>query len=182
MESHLNSPKLDVAIGAAQAWLSFFQIDRQAIRETFIGAAQAAGEVLTRHFHQGVTVRTKQSENEDSYNLVSDADIEAERAIVELIRSAFPAHAILGEEEQKDDAGAEHLWVIDPLDGTNNFVHAIPHFAVSIAYHYLGMPQCGVVFNPIRDDWYMAVRHVECHARAVSSARSWHSPHGHGVA
>ena len=116
-------------------------------------AAKAAGEVLTRYFHEGVTVRTK-----ESYNLVSDADVEAEHAIVNVIRATFPAHAILGEEEQKDDVDAEHLWVIDPLDGTNNFVHAIPHFAVSIAYHHNGVPQCGVVYNPIREDWFTAMR------------------------
>lgn len=116
-------------------------------------AAGTAGEILTRHFHQGVTVRTK-----ESYNLVSDADIEAEQAIVRVIRERYPDHAILGEEEQKDDVGAEHLWVIDPLDGTNNFVHRIPHFAVSIAYHHRGAPQCGVVYNPIRDDLYISRR------------------------
>lgn len=48
------------------------------------------------------------------------------------------------------------LWVVDPLDGTTNFVHGIPHYAVSIAYYHRGVPQCGVVFNPSRDDWYEA--------------------------
>jgi len=116
-------------------------------------AARAAGEVLSKHFREEISVRTK-----ESYNLVSDADIEAEKAIVEVIRRAYPRHAILGEEEQKDSVDAEHLWVIDPLDGTNNFIHGIPHFAVSIAYHHQGHPQCGVVFNPVRKEWYTAVR------------------------
>lgn len=116
-------------------------------------AARTAGDLLANYFGSDFTVRTK-----ESYNLVSDADVDAEKAIVRVIQEAFPAHAILGEEEQKDDVGSEHFWVIDPLDGTNNFVHAIPHFAVSIAYHHLGVPQCGVVFNPIRNDWYIAAR------------------------
>jgi myo-inositol-1(or 4)-monophosphatase len=116
-------------------------------------AARAAGSILTRYFHEGVTMRSK-----DISNLVSDADIEAERAIVEVIRQTFPGHEILGEEEQRGDAGAEHLWIVDPLDGTNNFAHKIPHFAVSIAYYRAGQPQCGVVFNPIRDEWHTAVR------------------------
>ena len=118
-----------------------------------LAAARAAGDVLGRFFGMDYTVRTK-----ESYNLVSDADVQAERAIVEVIRQTYPDHAILGEEEQKGDAGADHLWVIDPLDGTNNFVHAIPHFAVSVAYYHQGVSQCGVVFNPIRNDWYTAVR------------------------
>lgn len=116
-------------------------------------AAQAGGDVLSRYFRQGVTVRTK-----ESYNLVSDADIQSEQAIVAVIRRAFPDHAVLGEEEHQGDAGAEHLWVIDPLDGTNNFVHHIGHFAVSIAYYHAGQPQCGVIFNPARGQWFTAVR------------------------
>ena len=116
-------------------------------------AASAAGDVLTEYFETDFAVRTK-----ESYNLVSDADIGAERAIVDVIRQSYPSHAILGEEEAKGDARAENLWVIDPLDGTNNFVHAIPHFAVSIAYYRAGKAQCGVVFNPVRGDWFTAAR------------------------
>lgn len=114
-------------------------------------AAAAAGKILQHYFHAGVEVQTK-----ESYNLFSVADVEAERAVVELIRQKFPGHAIIGEEEQKGDTTAEHLWIIDPLDGTNNFVHHIPHFAVSIGYYRGGVPQAGVVFNPIRDEWFTA--------------------------
>ncbi|CAN5668452.1 inositol monophosphatase family protein [soil metagenome] len=116
-------------------------------------AARAASAVLDRYFREGVTLRSK-----DVANLVSDADIEAERAIVEVLRKATPDHAILGEEENPGDVNAEHLWIIDPLDGTNNFVHKISHFAVSIAYFRAGQPQCGVVVNPEHDDWYTVAR------------------------
>lgn len=112
-------------------------------------AARVGGEILSRHFRQGVTIRSKATAN-----LVCDADTESERAIVEVIRNAFPDHAILAEEAHSDRADAEHLWVIDPLDGTNNFAHNIPHFAVSIAYCRRGETQCGVIYNPLRDDWY----------------------------
>jgi myo-inositol-1(or 4)-monophosphatase len=99
----------------------------------------------------------------ESYNLVSDADVQSEAAIAALIRSEFPDHAILGEETHEADASsaaetAEHLWIVDPLDGTNNFAHALPHFAVSVAYYRAGAPQCGVVLNPLRDDCFEAVR------------------------
>ncbi|MCA1685152.1 MAG: inositol monophosphatase [Planctomycetia bacterium] len=117
-------------------------------------AARAGGEVAARYFHDGVTMRSKSTSN-----LVSDADIDAERAIVGVIRQAFPDHEVLGEEEiPHGDAGAEHLWVIDPIDGTNNFAHSIPQFAVSVAYYRAGVAQCGVVLNPVRDDWHVAVR------------------------
>ena len=127
--------------------------DKPSEMEVATAAARAAGEVLSGFFGTDYTVRSK-----ESYNLVSDADVQAERAIVEVIRQTYPEHAILGEEEAKGDTTADDLWVIDPLDGTNNFVHAIPHFAVSIAYCHRGAAQCGVVFNPIRNDWYTAMR------------------------
>jgi myo-inositol-1(or 4)-monophosphatase len=116
-------------------------------------AARAAGSILTRHFRAGVAAR-----NKGVANLVSDADIEAERAIVEVIRRHFPGHEVLAEEAHAGDVGAEHLWVVDPLDGTANFAHAIPHVAVSIAYCRAGRPECGVIVNPITDDWYTTAR------------------------
>ncbi len=114
-------------------------------------AARAGGAVASRYFREGVAMRSK-----DVANLVSDADIEAEHAIAAVIRRAFPSHAILGEEAHQADAGAEHLWVVDPIDGTNNFAHQIPHFAVSVAYYHAGVAQCGVVYNPIREEWHTA--------------------------
>lgn len=116
-------------------------------------AAQVGGDVLSRYLHEGVEMREKKT-----CDLVSDADVESERAIVEVIRESFPDHAILGEETYKDDASAPKLWIIDPLDGTTNFAHNIPHFAVSIAYYEDGEPVCGVIHNPARGDWFHAVR------------------------
>ncbi len=106
-------------------------------------AARAAGEVLARYYREGVTMRSK-----DIANLVSDADLEAERAIVAVIRRAFPDHAVLGEEEHHAATDAPHLWVVDPLDGTNNFAHKIPHVAVSVAYVRDGRSECGVIYQP----------------------------------
>jgi myo-inositol-1(or 4)-monophosphatase len=116
-------------------------------------AARAGGLVAARYFREGVAMRTK-----DVANLVSDADVEAEHAIAAVIKKAFPSHAILGEEAYQGDVEAEHLWVVDPIDGTNNFAHKIPHFAVSVAYYQAGVAQCGVVFNPVRDEWHFAAR------------------------
>jgi myo-inositol-1(or 4)-monophosphatase len=117
-------------------------------------AARAGGAVAARYFREGVAMRSK-----DVANLVSDADVEAEHAIAAVIKKAFPSHVILGEEAHEGgDVTAEHLWIIDPIDGTNNFAHQIPHFAVSVAYYHAGVAQCGVIFNPIRDEWHSAAR------------------------
>ncbi len=116
-------------------------------------AAEAAGQIVARYFRDGVVMRIK-----ESVDLVSDADVEAEQAIVSHLSRAFPTHAVLAEEQHSQQQAAEHLWVVDPLDGTNNFAHKIPHFAVSIAYCHRGQPMVCVIYNPIREEWYTAVR------------------------
>lgn len=116
-------------------------------------AAREAGRLLQHYFHNGVEVRSKAPAD-----LVTTADLAAERRIAELLREQFPTHAILAEEEHAGDVHAEYLWVVDPLDGTTNFAHGLPHFAVSIACLHHGQPEVGVVWNPIRDDWYEAAR------------------------
>ncbi len=113
-------------------------------------AAQAGGAIVARYFRDGVEMRTKAVSD-----LVSDADIESENAIVAAIREAYPDHAILGEESHQADVTAAKLWIVDPLDGTTNFAHGIPHFAISIAYYEHGQPRCGVIYNPVREDWYV---------------------------
>lgn len=120
-------------------------------------AAAAGGAVLTKYF-RGELLEARQKNPEKTYDLVSRADVESEETIVRLIREAFPDHEILAEEAQRGAIDAEHLWVVDPLDGTTNFLHHIPHYAVSIAYYRSGQPICGVVYNPSRDDWYEAVQ------------------------
>jgi myo-inositol-1(or 4)-monophosphatase len=118
-----------------------------------LSAARTAGEILTSYYHNGFAIR-----NKGIADLVTDADIAAERSIVDSIRRVFPDHAILGEEESTADITSDELWVIDPLDGTTNFAHGIPHFAVSIAFLRDGRAECGVVWNPIREDLYVARR------------------------
>ncbi|MCA9133006.1 MAG: inositol monophosphatase, partial [Planctomycetales bacterium] len=121
-----------------------------------MAAALGGGQIILDYFQRGVQMRNK--ENEAAFNLVSDADVESEQTIAGIIQQHFPEHAILGEEEHSGSVDAEHLWIVDPLDGTNNFAHRIPHFAVSIAYYHRGQAECGVVVNPVRGDWYWAQR------------------------
>jgi myo-inositol-1(or 4)-monophosphatase len=138
--------------------LSVPQVDTTGSPELQVAlkAASAGAHVILDYYQRGVQMRSKASEAH--YNLVSDADLESEQAIAKTIRASFPSHAFLGEVELHGNVAAEHLWIVDPLDGTNNFAHRIPHFAVSIAYYRGGQAECGVVVNPVRGDWYWAVR------------------------
>ncbi len=117
-------------------------------------AALAGGQIVAEMFDRGVQMRSKSGEA--SYNLVSDADVESERAIVRVLSDRFPQHAIVAEEEHAGTEDAEFTWIVDPLDGTNNFAHRIPHFAVCVGGYRHGRPLCGVVVNPIRGDWFWA--------------------------
>ena len=128
-------------------------------------AAKVGGGVAVGYFRGGAA-DVKNAEGEGTYNLVTQADVEAERAVVEVIRRAFPGHAIFGEEGQGAEPGAkaeavlanEDLWIVDPIDGTSNFVHGIPHFGISVAYYHKGEAAVGVVGSPLHDDWYSAAR------------------------
>ncbi|WP_430461267.1 inositol monophosphatase family protein [Thalassolituus sp. LLYu03] len=89
--------------------------------------------------------------------LVTQADIAADTAIRQRIQEAFPAHSILSEELAPDaDTNAEHLWVIDPIDGTVNYAHQHPQVAVSIAYYERGEARLAVVFNPFLHETFSA--------------------------
>ncbi|TWT52204.1 Inositol-1-monophosphatase [Thalassoglobus neptunius] len=117
--------------------------------------AQAGGDVLLRHRKEGTVIREKARND-----LVSEADLESERVIKQAIANRYPDHVILAEESENgldSYSEADHLWIIDPLDGTTNFAHGIPHFAVSIAYYQRGVAKCGVVWNPAREELFCAV-------------------------
>lgn len=118
-----------------------------------IEAAHAGSMVLLDYFRKPLEVRAK-----GIANYVSQADLAAESAVVQTIQDAFPTHAILSEESHHDRADAEHSWIIDPLDGTNNFIHGIPHFAVSIGYYQSGQGVLGIVTSPATGDWFVAAR------------------------
>lgn len=94
-----------------------------------------------------------------SLGLVTDADLAAEKVILDLIRGRFPSDSILAEESAAEATEpAEWHWVVDPLDGTNNFAHGLPWFAVSIACRHRGETVLGVIVDPVRDEWYIAER------------------------
>ena len=119
-----------------------------------IRAARQAGRLVMRHFQRIDTLNVRHKQLNE---YVSDADIAAERAIIDTLRQAYPSHAILAEEsgsQGKDD----YEWIIDPLDGTNNYLHGLPHFAISIALRHRGELQTGVIYDPLHNDMFIGNR------------------------
>ena len=91
-------------------------------------------------------------------DLVTEADIGSEKSIIKVIREHFPDHAILAEETGHTAHHAEFEWIIDPLDGTTNFAHQIPHYAISIAFAVQKEIVVGIVLNPVNGDLFTAVK------------------------
>ncbi len=120
-------------------------------KDLAITVALAAGEYLRDRFRQPRKISYK-----GRVNLVTDADQGAERLIADMIAERFPRHRILGEEGTQVGGDVEHLWVVDPLDGTSNYAHGYPHFSVSIAYLNHGQVALGVVYVPLRDELFVA--------------------------
>lgn len=97
--------------------------------------------------------------NEKSHNdFVTEVDKNTELEIVETIRKAYPEHSFLGEESGITPGNPDFTWVIDPLDGTTNFIHGFPQFAISIAFKLKGKLDQAVIYDPIRDELYTASR------------------------
>ncbi|PIX97756.1 MAG: inositol monophosphatase [Hydrogenophilales bacterium CG_4_9_14_3_um_filter_63_34] len=121
---------------------------------TAIKAARAAGKVISQG-SQNLDRLTVASKRENDF--VSEIDLKAEKAIITILLDAYPSHAILAEESGA--AGeSEYQWVIDPLDGTTNFLHGFPQYAVSIALLHKGQLSQAVIYDPVRNDLYTASR------------------------
>ncbi|TCZ86617.1 inositol monophosphatase family protein [Lysobacter sp. N42] len=122
-----------------------------------IKAARAAGNVLLRHMHRLDALNVVEKGRMD---FASEVDALAEKEIIKEFRRATPDYAILGEESGPLNSGprARYTWVIDPLDGTSNYLRGIPHFCVSIALVENGEPIHGLVFDPLRNEIFHATR------------------------
>jgi myo-inositol-1(or 4)-monophosphatase len=119
-----------------------------------VRAARRAGEVITRSLPrlEGIEITSK-SRND----FVTEVDRAAEQEIIAIIRKAYPSHGYLAE-ESGEQPGDDYTWVIDPLDGTTNFLHGFPQFAVSIACRIRGRAEVGVVYDPLRGELFTAAR------------------------
>lgn len=111
--------------------------------------AEEAGEILLANFG-----RAKEAARKGEIDLVTEADLASQRLIVEAIRKRYPDHAILSEEEQPVEGESDFTWLIDPLDGTINYFHGYPVFAISIALKERGEITLGAVYDPLRDEFF----------------------------
>jgi myo-inositol-1(or 4)-monophosphatase len=124
-----------------------------------VRAARRAGEIIVRSLARLDSLAVSSKGRND---FVTDVDRAAEREIIAIIRKAYPQHAILAEESGRSGEN-ETEWIIDPLDGTTNFVHGFPVFAVSIACQHRGRLEHAVVFDPMRQEFFTASRGAGAH-------------------
>jgi myo-inositol-1(or 4)-monophosphatase len=121
-----------------------------------VTAARKAGDLIVRALDRLETVKVSVKSQR---NFVSEIDHQSEKIIIDIIHKAYPSHPILAEESgsiTKQDNN--YLWIIDPLDGTTNFIHGFPHFAVSIAVQYKNKIEHGVIYDPVRQELFTASR------------------------
>ena len=125
-----------------------------ALLELAISIAREAGALQRERLHEPRTIGTKSS----AIDLVTDVDEASERLILERIEAARPDDGILSEESGTRDGKNSYVWVVDPLDGTTNYAHGIPHFAVSIGIERDETREVGVVYDPIKEELFSAER------------------------
>jgi myo-inositol-1(or 4)-monophosphatase len=118
-----------------------------------VGAAREAGELLRKYFSGPLKVNV-----EEAHDIKLELDVRSQDLITNLLLKEFPDHAILGEEGSEENTSTEFEWVIDPIDGTVNYFYGIPHFCISIALRERGVIIVGVIYDPMRDELWSAVR------------------------
>ena len=137
-----------------------------------VRAARRAGEVIVRSL---VRLESLEVTSKGRNDYVSEIDRAAEHEIIELIHKHYPEHAILAEESGRSGEN-DTVWIIDPLDGTTNFLHGFPVFAVSIAAQQRGRLEVGVIYDPMRQEVFTAARgagaHLENRRMRVSKQRT----------
>jgi myo-inositol-1(or 4)-monophosphatase len=127
-------------------------VNRLSLVEAAREAARLGGQ-RSRQLLHGAEARFKN----ETHNLVTTADLETERYIREILSARFPQHTILGEEGRQDiDLLSPSLWIIDPIDGTNNYAHGVPHYATAVAFAEAGEVVAGAVYDPERGELFSA--------------------------
>jgi myo-inositol-1(or 4)-monophosphatase len=122
-----------------------------------VKAARAAGSIINRGALDVEAVRVSQKQVND---FVTEVDQASEAAIIEILLGAYPGHGILAEETGSEHGAkdSDYVWIIDPLDGTTNFIHGFPFYCVSIALSIKGKIEHGVIYDPTRNDLFTATR------------------------
>ncbi len=117
-----------------------------------IKAARSAAKIIMRALDRLDTIKVSEKNPND---FVTEIDQFSEQEITRIIRESYPEHAILGEEFGESGKG-DYTWIIDPIDGTNNFLHGYPHFCISIAVKYKDRLEHGLIYDPIRQELFTA--------------------------
>ncbi len=133
--------------------IGFRPVDLASIRDIGVAAAARGGEILLHYWG-----RTHSVEKKGIIDLVTEADLASEEAIIQVIRTAFPEHTIFAEETGKTPGTAPHEWIIDPLDGTTNYAHHLPEFCLSIAFALEGEMAFGLILSPVLGELFCATR------------------------
>lgn len=120
-----------------------------------VSAARQAGEIIVRYMEQIDRLKITEKSKHDFF---SEVDIKAEQSIISAIQKAYPEHGILAEESGLMEGNGETVWIIDPLDGTSNYLHSFPFFCVSIAIQVKGRLEHGVIYDPLRHECFAASR------------------------
>ncbi|BBA35593.1 inositol monophosphatase [Methylocaldum marinum] len=121
-----------------------------------VRAARTAGDIIVRSMDR-VNLLTITPKGRNDF--VSEVDRQAEREVIHTLQKAYPTHAFLGEESgRQGPAKTDFVWIIDPLDGTTNFLHGFPQFCVSIALVHRGRIEKGVIYDPLRQELFTAAR------------------------
>ena len=123
--------------------------------EVAVRAAREGGRILLSRLNR---LQRSQIRRKGKYDWVTDVDQASEEAILKIIRKAFPSHSVKAEESAPAEATRARQWLIDPLDGTVNFMHRFPMFCVSIAFMERGRLEAGVVYDPTRGELFTARR------------------------
>jgi len=120
-----------------------------------VKAARAAGDIIVRNMDRLDRLKITTKQNND---FVSNVDYQSEQAIIDILKQAYPDHGILAEESGIQDEKADFQWIIDPLDGTTNYLHGFPQFAVSIALKHKKRLEVGVIYDPLSQELFCASR------------------------
>ena len=118
-----------------------------------VRAARRAGSIINRATLDGAALQVRSKRAND---FVTRVDGAAEEAVIDIVRKAYPEHGFIAEESGESTPDAEYLWIIDPLDGTTNFIHGFPQYAVSIAVQRRGTLEHAVVYDPTKNELFTA--------------------------
>jgi len=122
---------------------------------TALKAARKAGDIMLQSLDRLDTINPASKGLRD---FVTDIDKRAEREIIYILQKTYPDHGIIAEESGEHQANSDSVWIIDPLDGTHNYLRGFPHFCVSIGFRHKGKLEHGLVYDPIRQELFTASR------------------------